>query len=352
MSFRGIPTSVLQRAMFFLGVCTLLTGMLRGEAGKYLGPIDVVASPDQKALYVVEMDAQRIDVLDAATNQVVRSIACPAAPTGLAVPADGSKLYVTCGVTAGHRVRGRSQHRQRAEHDCGRTQSVCSRAAAGRQAPDCVQSVQQRRVDRGSGGGQGGGARAGAPRAGGERRDARRCAGLGRQSAARRIRPMRIPWRRKSRSFRWPTWPRPRFDCPTAVRVCGTSACRRTGSTPTSCTLLSRYRMPTTQLERGWMNTNALSVIDVPGKTLVNTVLLDEIDLGAANPYAVTTSADGSVIYVSHAGTHELSIINTQGLLQKLLSRAQDDGGSQGTGARRTRPARTPRRPWWMCPMT
>ena len=27
--------------------------------------------------------------------------------------------------------------------------------------------------------------------------------------------------------------------------------------------LLSRYRMPTTQLERGWMNTNALSVIDV-----------------------------------------------------------------------------------------
>ena len=98
--------------------------------------------------------------------------------------------------------------------------------------------------------------------------------------------------------------------------------------------LLSRYRMPTTQLERGWMNTNALSVIDVPSKTLVNTVLLDEIDLGAANPYAVTTSADGSVIYVSHAGTHELSIINTQGLLQKLASIPQDDGGGEGPGPR------------------
>ena len=84
--------------------------------------------------------------------------------------------------------------------------------------------------------------------------------------------------------------------------------------------ILSRFRMPTTQLERGWMNTNALSVIDVAGKTLLNTVLLDEIDLGAANPFAVTTSADGSVIYVSHAGTHELSIINAQGLLQKLLA--------------------------------
>ena len=96
--------------------------------------------------------------------------------------------------------------------------------------------------------------------------------------------------------------------------------------------LLSRYRMPTTQLERGWMNTNALSVIDVPGKALVNTVLLDEIDLGAANPYAVTTSADGSVIYVSHAGTHELSIINTQGLLQKLLSvpKTMEEAKAQG----------------------
>ena len=51
--------------MLFFGVCTLLTGTLRGEPGKYLGPIDVVASPDQKVLYVVEYDAQRIDVLDA-----------------------------------------------------------------------------------------------------------------------------------------------------------------------------------------------------------------------------------------------------------------------------------------------
>ena len=101
MSFRGIPRSVLRRAMVSLGVCTLLTGSLRGEPGKYLGPIDVVASPDQKVLYVLESDAQRIDVLDLATNQVTRSITCPSAPTGLAVPADGSKLYVTCGVASG-----------------------------------------------------------------------------------------------------------------------------------------------------------------------------------------------------------------------------------------------------------
>ena len=103
MSSRGFfaLTSVVQRAAFFLGICTMLTGVVQGEAGKYLGPIDVVAAPDQKTLYVVLLDAQRIDVLDAASNQIVRNIACPAVPTGLAVQADGSKLFVTCGGVQG-----------------------------------------------------------------------------------------------------------------------------------------------------------------------------------------------------------------------------------------------------------
>jgi hypothetical protein len=37
--------------------------------------------------------------------------------------------------------------------------------------------------------------------------------------------------------------------------------------------------MPTTQLERGWMNTNALTILDLAGKKLLNTVLLDDVDL-------------------------------------------------------------------------
>ena len=40
--------------------------------------------------------------------------------------------------------------------------------------------------------------------------------------------------------------------------------------------ILARYQMPTTQLERGWMNTNALSIIDVEARKLLNTVLLDD----------------------------------------------------------------------------
>ncbi|MBE7558000.1 c-type cytochrome [bacterium] len=81
---------------------------------------------------------------------------------------------------------------------------------------------------------------------------------------------------------------------------------------------LARYQLPTTQLERGWMNTSAVSVIRVADRALVNTVLLDEPDLGAANPWGVACSADGRRLYVAHAGTHELSVIDRTRLHEKL----------------------------------
>jgi YVTN family beta-propeller protein len=85
---------------------------------------------------------------------------------------------------------------------------------------------------------------------------------------------------------------------------------------------LARYQLPTTQLERGWMNTNALSVIDVAKKELVNTVLLDNVDRGAANPWGVACTADGKYICVTHAGTHELSVID-RGRLHEKLAKAK-----------------------------
>ncbi|MBM3888060.1 MAG: c-type cytochrome, partial [Verrucomicrobia bacterium] len=82
--------------------------------------------------------------------------------------------------------------------------------------------------------------------------------------------------------------------------------------------LLSRFHLPTTQLERGWMNTNALTLIDLKEVKQINTVLLDNVDSGAANPWAVAWSADGKQIVVTHAGTHEISVIDAPALLEKL----------------------------------
>ncbi|MCX6927894.1 MAG: hypothetical protein NT154_32500, partial [Verrucomicrobia bacterium] len=84
--------------------------------------------------------------------------------------------------------------------------------------------------------------------------------------------------------------------------------------------VLSRFYAPTTQVTRGWMNTAGLSVIEVATTRLVNTVLLDDLDLGAANPWGVACTADGQYLCVAHAGTHEISVIDRSALLTRLQS--------------------------------
>jgi mono/diheme cytochrome c family protein len=84
--------------------------------------------------------------------------------------------------------------------------------------------------------------------------------------------------------------------------------------------VLARFNLPTTQIERGWIMSNALSLIDVARMKLLNTVLLDNISSGAANPWAVAWTADGRFLCVTHAGTHELSVIDAPALLAKLAS--------------------------------
>jgi YVTN family beta-propeller protein len=91
--------------------------------------------------------------------------------------------------------------------------------------------------------------------------------------------------------------------------------------------LLARFQSPARQVERGWMNANALGFIDLTELRLVGTVLLDEKERGAANPWAVLWSPDGRQILVTHAGTHEVSVIDAPGLLARLVGK-----DSRGTG--------------------
>ncbi|HID24413.1 MAG TPA: c-type cytochrome [Planctomycetaceae bacterium] len=81
---------------------------------------------------------------------------------------------------------------------------------------------------------------------------------------------------------------------------------------------LARFNLPITQLERGWVNTYALSVIDVPAARRYVTVLLDDLSQGAANPHSIVCSADGKRLWISHAGVHEVSVVEI-GLVHQLL---------------------------------
>ena len=78
------------------------------------------------------------------------------------------------------------------------------------------------------------------------------------------------------------------------------------------------YNLPTNQLERGWMNTNVLTIIDVKHQKIINSILLDDLDKGAANPWGVTVSEDGAYIVITHAGTNEISLIDRNALHAKL----------------------------------
>jgi len=81
---------------------------------------------------------------------------------------------------------------------------------------------------------------------------------------------------------------------------------------------LGRFNLPITQLERGWVNTFALSIIDIPQRTRLATVLLDDLTQGAADPHSVVCSEDGRRLWISHAGVHEISMIDI-GLIHELL---------------------------------
>ncbi|MDF2567494.1 MAG: PQQ-dependent catabolism-associated beta-propeller protein, partial [Oscillospiraceae bacterium] len=80
--------------------------------------------------------------------------------------------------------------------------------------------------------------------------------------------------------------------------------------------LIARYAYSTTQLDRGWINTNAITIIDASAKTVLNTVLLDEVELGAGNPWGVATAGDKLVVSIS--GTNEAIIIDTTKMMAKI----------------------------------
>lgn len=81
---------------------------------------------------------------------------------------------------------------------------------------------------------------------------------------------------------------------------------------------LGRFTVPTSQLQQGWMNTSAFSVIDVEKQEFEGAILVDEPDRGAAGVWGI--ACDEKHIYITHSGTHEVSIIDHPRMLTKFQS--------------------------------
>jgi len=76
--------------------------------------------------------------------------------------------------------------------------------------------------------------------------------------------------------------------------------------------------LPTTQLDRGWVNTNALSIIDLKAQAPYCTLLLDLLSEGAADPWGMAISKDGRTLWVTLSGAQQVAKVDL-GRLHPLL---------------------------------
>ncbi len=76
--------------------------------------------------------------------------------------------------------------------------------------------------------------------------------------------------------------------------------------------IVSHDEQMTLQMERGWIHSNGFSVLDLqePGHGV--TLLLDQLLVGAANPWGLALSSDDRQLYVSLSGVHEVAIVDVE----------------------------------------
>ena len=84
---------------------------------------------------------------------------------------------------------------------------------------------------------------------------------------------------------------------------------------------LGRYQVPTSQLQQGWMNTNAISVIDTQSDKFIGSISVDEPDRGAGGVWDI--SCNENYLIVSQSGTHDISIIDYPAMISRF--EAYDD---------------------------
>jgi YVTN family beta-propeller protein len=295
-----------------------LTANLPAGGRDFLSPLALVADGQGKTLYVAEATAKQVAVFDIAAGKVKKVIPLRDPPSGLALAPNGQSLYVTGAVPNGriHVINvktGRVSRTLKAGHTPGapvvspdgKTLYVCNRfnnnvAVMNLASKKTLAKIPVQRE----------------PVAAAITPDGKLlfvanllpAGAADKDYVAAEVSVIDTVGKKVTSAIQLP-------NGSTGLRCVRVSS---DGKHAYVTHILARYQLPTTQLERGWMNTNALSIIDVSKQKLLNTVLLDDVDLGAANPWDVACTNDGKHICVALAGTHEVSVIDRTKLHDKL----------------------------------
>lgn len=289
-----------------------------GPAPTYLSPGVLAAAPDGKLIYVACQTARQIGVFDVAAGKITQTIAVPALPSGLALSKDGTRLYVSCAAPAStvlviDPAAGRVVDQFPAGHTAtapvlspdGKTLYVCNRFDADVSIIDLASKKVTARVKVQR-----------EPYAAAVTPDGKRL--LVGNALHHGIADAEVVSATVSVIDTATAKVVKELTFPNGSGLLRDVKVSPSGKIAAVTHILARFRLPTTQLERGWMNTDALSLIDLAQMKVLNTVLLDSVDSGAANPWALAWSADEKQLVVTHAGTHEISVIDAPALLEKL----------------------------------
>jgi len=86
---------------------------------------------------------------------------------------------------------------------------------------------------------------------------------------------------------------------------------------------IGRFTVPTTHLDRGWINTSAVSLFDAVNQKYINTVLLDDTMRGAANPWGMTVTDDDAWLCINASGIHEVIVVDIKEMLKRINEAAK-----------------------------
>ncbi len=283
-----------------------------------LSPIDLAASPDGNQLYVALKTGQAIAVVDPKQGRVVRTMPLPFDPAALSLSQDGTTLYVTGGSTQGRVALINTRTGQiDSTLSVGHTPSALVISPNGQQLYVSLQFNRTVQV-----------------------------IDVSTRTILKTIKVLREPtalalspdghWLLVSHLLpdgaangRYTGAKISFIDTRTGRRVKdvdlpnGSMGVRDICLSPDgqfayATHILARYQIPTTQLERGWTNTNALSILDVTAQTCLNTVLLDDVDRGAANPWGLACSQDGRWLSITLSGAQALCVLDRVVLHERL----------------------------------
>lgn len=296
----------------------------RCAAAVTLSPESVAVSPDHKTLYVGDKTARRITIVDTAEERVVATLPVPEPVNGIAVSPDGAAIYVagashngklhiidlaartiSASIPVGHTPIAP------AAHPNGRIVFVCNRFTNDVSVIDIAARKEITRIPA-----------VNDPYAAAITPD-----------GAILVVANHLPAGPADRDEVFATvtlidanthQALANADLPNGSHSCRGVAISPDGQYAYITGLLSRFQVPTTQLARGWINTNAFSIIDIGQRQWIGSILLDDVDRGAANPWGIACSADGKRLCVAIAGTGEISVVDRQAIHRQLAEESAD----------------------------